>query len=212
MSIVATLIGDVVGSRESGDRAGLHRALQDVLDRANRTLRPAIPLRITVGDEYQGAFATLGEALRATLRLGVALAGDVGVRHGLGWGAVEVLSESPRIEDGPGWWAAREAIEEVERSQQKASSRTLRTAFVPAPDADGAPDRFAVNAALAARDELLAQLDRRGLSVLDGMLENVTQEEIATRLGISPGAVSQRVRRQGIAALVRVDEMLGQVR
>jgi predicted transcriptional regulator len=44
------------------------------------------------------------------------------------------------------------------------------------------------------------------------MLENVTQEEIATRLGISPGAVSQRVRRQGIAALVRVDEMLGQVR
>ena len=59
--IVATLIGDVVGSRAATDRAALHDRLATLLAEANEELRPVVPLRVTVGDEYQGCFDTLGE-------------------------------------------------------------------------------------------------------------------------------------------------------
>ena len=71
---VTTLIGDVVGSRAVPDRAALHGHLTSVLAEANRRLQPVVPLRVTVGDEYQGCFATPGEALHATLWMGLHLA------------------------------------------------------------------------------------------------------------------------------------------
>ena len=47
-------------------------------------------------------------ALPVLLAFGVlALLPVVDVRHGIGWGPVSVLGEEPRVEDGPGWWAAR---------------------------------------------------------------------------------------------------------
>ena len=110
-SSVATLIGDVVQSRTSPNRPALHTALVALLDEANAVLAPAVPLRITVGDEYQGCFAGVGEAVHATLWLRLHLMPHAGLRHGIGWGKVAVLAENPRVEDGPGWWAARDAIE-----------------------------------------------------------------------------------------------------
>lgn len=208
---IATLIGDVVGSRRAADRAALHASLSDVLQAVNDELVPDTPLRVTVGDEYQGAFRTVGEALRASLRLHVALRLDgVDVRHGVGWGTVNVLTDLPRVEDGPGWWMAREAIEAVEAAQRQAASRRLRTSYRRAPGVEG-PDPAAVNAALVARDELLGGVDERGVSVLSGMLTGMSQAEISARLGISASAVSQRVRRESIAALLRVDQLLGEV-
>jgi len=211
MTLAATLIGDVIASRTSPDRPALHAALQRAIESVNEMLDPIIPLRITVGDEYQGGFAALGQALSATLRLRLALAGASDVRHGVGWGEVSVLSEEPRVEDGPGWWAAREAIDDVKQRERRAAWRSLRTAFVLADGAEG-PEPNAVNAALVSRDAMLARLDERGLSVLDGMLRGMTQEQIGRSLGITSAAVSQRVRRDGIAALVRVDELLGELR
>ena len=210
MTFVAALLGDVVGSRRAADRMSVHRALLDAMARVNAELDPVTPLRLTVGDEYQGAFGTVGEALRATLRLSLALAPDVEMRHGVGWGAVTVLAEEPRVEDGPAWWTARSAIEEVESAQGRAASRELRTAYHRADDVRG-PDPAAVNAALVARDQLLSGVDERGLSVLDAMLAGMSQQQIADRLGVSPSAVSQRVRRQGLSALVAVDRLLGEV-
>lgn len=207
---LATLIGDLVGSRLTADRGRVHAALIAAVEVVNRELAPVTPLRITVGDEYQGCFATVGAALRATLRLRLALVSETDVRQGVGWGAVTVLSEQPRVEDGPGWWAARAAIEEVETAEGRAASRTLRTAYRRAEGVPG-PDEGAVNAALVARDALLASAGRESLSVLAGMLAGMSQQDIAARLGVSRSAVSQRVRRDGLGAVLRADELLGSV-
>jgi hypothetical protein len=199
---LATLIGDVVSSRATRDRAALHAALAGAVARVNDALEPVTPVRITVGDEYQGCFATRGQALRATLRLRLELAEHADVRHGVGWGEVTVLAQSPRVEDGPGWWSAREAIEWVAQAQARAVSRRLRTAY-------RGPDAAAVNAALVGRDELLGDLDGRSLSVLSGMLVGMSQQQIADRLEVSPSAVSQRVRRDGLGAILSIDDLLG---
>ena len=181
------------------------------MNAAEGRLRPVTPLRIMAGDDYQGCFVTVGAALQATLRLRLALGAEADIRHGIGWGSVSVLSAEPRVEDGPGWWEARSAIEEVEVAQAKPGSRGLRTAYRRAPKTVG-PDPDAVNAALVARDQLLAGAGTESLSVLAGMLAGMSQKAIAAELGISPSAVSQRIRRDGLAALIRVDELLGEVR
>lgn len=208
--LTATLIGDVVASRRAADRAGLHDRLMALLDHVNRTCAPTTPLRITVGDEFQGAFTTVGQALQASLRLRVGMLPAHDVRHGLGWGEVGVLEEEPRVEDGPGWWAARDAIHAVQDAQQHPGSRYRRTVYRRAEGAGG-PDPDLVEAGLALRDAAVGALDERSLSVLRGLLEGRTQRELADELGISPSAVSQRVRGDALAALVDADRTLGRV-
>lgn len=214
MKAVATLIGDVVGSREALDRADLHDRLVGALAAVNEEFAPVVPLRVTVGDEYQGSFRSVGAALQAALRLRLLVLPEFDLRHGIGWGATTVLSEDPRVEDGPGWWAAREAIGSV------AGARGLKTAYQRAQEADPeadpetsrGPDPAAVNAALVSRDALLAAASPRSWGVLRGLLGGMSQREIAAAEGVSASAVSQRVRRDHLTALVRTDDLLGDIR
>jgi SatD family (SatD) len=214
---VATLIGDVVGSRVSQDRRRLHARLVGRLEELNDLIGAELgdgalvsPLRITAGDEYQATFATVGAALRASRWLRLSLLPDVDVRHGVGWGPVEVLEEEPRVEDGPGWWAARAAVQAVEQEAARAGGRRRRTAYRLAEGCAG-PDPAAVNAALVVRDEMVGGLSPRSLGVLRGLLSGRTQREIAEKEDVSPSAVSQRVRHDGLAALVAAEGLLGDI-
>src|SRR5208337_2882970 len=88
-TVLATVIGDVVGSRHYTDRRELHRAL-------NRALRSIAgtaidPPAFTVGDEFQGSYPGVGAAIDAALTLRLAVAPAINVRFGLGWGEVTVL-------------------------------------------------------------------------------------------------------------------------
>jgi hypothetical protein len=210
--LVAALIGDLVGSRISQDRTDLHHRLGDAIAEVNDLLAPVRPLWITAGDEYQGTFATVGEAVQATLLVRVRLAPAYDVRHGIGWGHTTVLDEEGGIEDGPGWWAARAAIEAVEQAEQAPASRSLRTAYVVADDATGGPDAGLVNASLVLRDERVSGLSERSVSVLRGLLSHETQRDLAEALGISASAVSQRVRADGLAAIVAAHDLVGPTR
>ncbi|MBC7296067.1 MAG: hypothetical protein H5T79_06965, partial [Dietzia sp.] len=98
MTVVATVIGDLVGSRDKPDRAQVHEAFSDTIERINGEWQPATPLRITVGDEFQGAFETVGNAVQAAFRVRIALAPLIDVRHGIAWGETKVLREDPRVE------------------------------------------------------------------------------------------------------------------
>lgn len=202
-----TVIGDLVGSRRGDDRAALHQRFESAISAINAEFAPSVPLRIGLGDEFQGIFARLGEAIAATLRLRMALLPDVDLRQGIGWGRVLVLSEEPRVEDGPGWWAARAAIETVEGYERKAPLRTVRTAYVAA-EGEAGPEPGLVNAALMARDQVVSGLSERSMSVLDGLMRGRRQQDIADDLAISPSAVSQRVRAEGIGVVLAVDELL----
>lgn len=207
---VALVIGDLVASRRSRDRTALHATVTQALDEVNELVTPLRPLRVSAGDEYQGVYATVGDALAATLLVRVRLLPEADVRHGVGWGPVTVLDAEGRVEDGPGWWAARAAIEHVQQAQVEPRSRRLRTACRRAEGAS-LPSLPAVNAALVLRDELVTGLSPRGVSVLRGLLEDRSQQEIATALSISPSAVSQRVRSDGLAAVVTAHELLAEL-
>ena len=113
----ATLIGDIVGSRRVADRSAAHLALNSALrDVAASAIDPPA---FTVGDEFQGSYPTVGAAIDAALKLRLAVAPGIDVRFGIGWGAVTMLDASARIQDGPGWWAAREAIDSTDKLGDK---------------------------------------------------------------------------------------------
>ena len=202
-----TVIGDLVGSRRSADRVAVHTRFEQAIEAINAEFAPVVPLRIGLGDEFQGIFTTLGAAISATLRLRMALLPDVDVRQGIGWGRVVVLAAEPRVEDGPGWWAARAAIETVEAHERKAALRAVRTAYVAA-DGEAGPDPVLVNATLMSRDVVVSGLSERSMSVLDGLMRGRQQQEIADDLHISPSAVSQRIRADGIGVLLAADELV----
>ena len=174
----------MVGSRASADRAGLHEHL-DARPGARPTTRsrPSYRCGSRLGDEFQGCFATVGEALHASLLAAGARCcpTHAAPRHRLG--AWPCWRSEPAVEDGPGWWAARAAIEAAAERRGRATQRWLRTAYVVADDAAGAPDpgagerragaagrdghrpvgAFAVGAAWSAVDDVTPARARRGV-------------------------------------------------
>jgi hypothetical protein len=203
----ATLIGDVVGSRTVADRAGTHRALNKAL---REVAAAAVdPPAFTVGDEFQGAFTRVGLAIDAALSLRLSIAPDIDVRFGIGWGGVTMLDESAGIQDGPGWWAAREAIEWTASAQRQPGLTLVRTSLRAA--AETRTDVDAINAALICRDHLLGSIDDRSTRIVKALLENRTKKDIAATEGISPSAVSQRSGRDGLDLIVVASEYLRSV-
>lgn len=206
-AIRATLIGDVVGSRTVADRAGAHRLMNRAL---NHVAEQAIdPPAFTVGDEFQGAFTSVGLAIDAALSLRLAVAPDVDVRFGIGWGTVTMLDETAGIQDGPGWWAAREAIEWTATAQRQPGLALVRTSF--RVTGGTRADLDAVNAALICRDHLLGSLDDRSTRIVKALLKNRTKKDIAAAEDISPSAVSQRAGRDGLDLIVLASEYLRSV-
>jgi hypothetical protein len=198
----ATLIGDVVGSRHVADRRAAHRALNRAL--ADVAADAIDPPAFTVGDEFQGSYSTVGAAIAAALSLRLTVAPGIDVRFGIGWGRAMVLDAGAGIQDGPGWWAAREAIEWTASAQRQPGLALVRTSF----RGNDRTDVDAINAALICRDHLIGSLDDRSLRILKGLLTNHTKKDIAAAEGISASAVSQRAGRDGLDLIVQASQYL----
>lgn len=235
------VIGDVIGSRRFPSRAHLQRRLGAALRQTNDELNPIQPMTITIGDEFQGLFQDLGEAIEASLRVRLELQDEVDVRFGIGWGPLTIYdsAESPMAQDGPVWWAARDALNRATfLLDARDAPRGLRTFFatykpfeaasssphevqqprlpwmeaaVPEPTALPARIDDLVNAVLSGRDELIFHMDDRDARLLLGLLDNRTQADLGRMEGISQSAVSQRLVRNGAYAVKRMHELLGRM-
>lgn len=202
----AVVIADIVGSRRLRDRESAQRTLEDTIARveaehplAERALAP------TVGDELQGVYPTLNAALRALLLLQLALPDPVQCRFGVGVGPVRpVASSREGLTDGPGWWAARAAIERVHALQQRPVP-SARTWVDVAEGEENAPMRESValaNAYLLTRDQLVGAMSPRARRLVYGRCLGRTQRDLAAEEGITQSAVSQALAAAGAGALL----------
>src|SRR3954447_760190 len=201
------LIGDIVESRRASDRQALHDEFQVAVARANAAFPIHDPAVITVGDEFQGVYPTLGAALRVSFVVRAELFSRADIRFGLGRGAVSTLDPVRGIHDGPAYWNAREAITIAEDRAQRAQTRTSRTAYV-APD-EAPATVAAVGAALDCLDFMVGSMSTTSREILGGLMHGHAQLDVADRVGISPSAVSQRVRRDGIGIALEAMTTLG---
>ncbi|WP_337004213.1 MULTISPECIES: SatD family protein [unclassified Microbacterium] len=203
--MVIAVIADIVGSRELGDRDAAQRVLDETIAQVERDHPLAMqPLTPTVGDEQQGVYRELGDALTSLLMIQLRLPEGISFRFGLGVGAVRAVeSVHGELADGPGWYAARAAIETVHAREQRAVPRT-RTWIVGAPgQAEVMQNTIAAaNAYLLARDELVGAMSARERRLTYGRALGRSQQELAVDEGISQPSVSKSLRSAGAAALL----------
>jgi SatD family (SatD) len=233
--VVVALIGDLVSSRHHPDRADLQHRLVAALAGVEQLVPSVQPLDVTIGDEFQGAYATLADAATAALLVRLRLLPDVDTRYGLGRGTVTVFDagRDPVSQDGPAWWAAREAIGQVERTAASPRGRTGRNWFAEATseaDPDPTPGATpgtaagagtgvgtgtgvvaAVNAFLSCRDDIIGRMSPRAQRLLHGLLLGEQQTAMAQAEGISQSAVSQSLSSSGAYAVLRSAELLREV-
>ncbi len=203
---VFTVIGDLIGSRVATDRAAVHDALVTALDAVNGEVPHVQRLEPTVGDEFQGAYRSLGEAVTAALLVRLEALPLIDVRAGVGCGDLTVFdaNREPRLQDGPAWWAARDAIEEVGTRSKRPRASYLRTWFA----GGDAVVVSTANAFLTCRDQLVSRLKPEAVELLRLSLLGATQAEMAGQLGISQSAVSQRLSTGGINALKDAHDLM----
>ncbi|WP_082097368.1 SatD family protein [Demequina silvatica] len=193
MDAVAAVIVDIVRSRALADRAGAQEAVLDAFARAERSADVVRPLGATVGDEFQGIYASLADAIRVTTVAALVLPDEVEVRAGIGLG--EVVAVEGDISDGSAWWRAREAIEEAHRREDAGGE--VRAWCV-----GGSGDHGGMaSSTLLLRDHVLGRMKARERRIAAALLEGERQSEIAARESISQAAVSQAAHRSGAIAL-----------
>lgn len=199
------VIADIVGSRLLDDRSRTQARIEATMAEVGRALPVAVsPMRATFADEFQAVFDDLDDALAWLLLLQLALPDETSLRFGLGVGEVgAVESESSGISDGPGWWRAREAIEQVHGMQDRAVPRA-RTRIVGGDGEDVAMAdriRFA-NAYALVRDELVGAMSERARRLTYGRCLGRTQGALAKDEGITQSAVSQLLASSGAPAVI----------
>src|SRR5690606_10138349 len=194
MTIAVT--ADIIGSRRLADRAAAQRAFDTAIAQVERDLPVAtLGLKPTVGDEQQAVYPTLEAALGSILLLRLALPDGAEFRYGIGIGEVGVVASSAAaagIPDGPGWWAARSAIEQVQMLQKRTAPQARSWVVAHETSTGVPPDAVRwTNAYLLARDELVGAMSDRTRRLTYGRCLSRTQAELASEEGITQSAVSQ---------------------
>lgn len=197
-SLRYAVIGDLVGSRDQPSRSAAQQQLLQALAATNERLPALQQLEPTIGDELQGVYDSLRDALQATLLVRLALPDTMDCRFGIGAGDLEIVGESAYglTQDGPAWWSARAAIDAAKEMSRQVPG--LRTRIVRPDQEEG----DIINAYLLCRDTLVTDFDARQRRIAWGVLHGRTLAAIAQDEGISTSAVSQR-QRAGISALVQ---------
>ena len=210
------LIADIIRSRELPDRRRAQHVIRETLERAAEGLALTQHPYATVGDELQAVSATLADALALTLRTHLLLPEGLGLRFGIGVGAISEVegavgsdadgAPGHPIQDGSAWWAAREAIEKAHHLQD-AGRPFIRTWLRIHPDAvagagEGESEREGVvNSVLVLRDQTIFRFQPRQRRIMAGLLMGVTQVEIARQEKVSQQAVSEFARGAGSSLL-----------
>ncbi|MFJ4225452.1 SatD family protein [Microbacterium sp. NPDC089695] len=203
--MVIAVVADIVGSRKLEDRASAQRVLDETISRVEGDLPLAQqPLTPTVGDEQQGVYRELEDALVSLLMIQLRLPDGIAFRFGIGIGAVSAVeSVHGELADGPGWYAARAAIDAVHAKEGRAVPGA-RTWIVGAPGQDEVmPSTIAAsNAYLLVRDELVGAMSERERRLTYGRLIGRSQKDLAADEGVSQPSVSKSLRSAGSAALL----------
>ncbi len=155
------------------------------------------PFERTAGDEFQGVLddpAALPVVVERLLR-------EEGWSIGIGIGEVEEpLPQSTRAGRGPAYLRARDAV-----TSAKSAPWRLRVA------GDDGGDPLGVRALETTLWLWAAVLNRRtsrGWEVADLVEEGATYDEVATRLGVTQSAISQRAQAAGIVEARRARELV----
>ena len=204
------VIVDLVDSKRVVDRRAVQEEVLRAFALADKHVNVGEPLRATVGDEFQAVYPTLVAALEVTLLARLMLPEGVDCRFGMGRGEIVDVGDGVGgvIQDGSGWWLARNAIDEAHR-REDSRTPSLRGWF--RAEGDNSALEALVNSYLLSRDHIVGAMTQRARRLTVGTMLGRLQGELADEEGISQSAVSQALRRSGGGSLAAAMDELGRV-
>ncbi|WP_099333253.1 SatD family protein [Actinomyces minihominis] len=204
----AAIIVDIVGSRVLQNRQAAQEAIMRAFEQAERMVPPIVAVQATVGDEFQGVFASVSDALLVTLIAQVSLSGEAEIRCGIGWGeSIELPSSGDvKLRDGSAWWNAREAIDTAHLRSDSGFASARNWCI-------GSPLQGGVNAYLVMRDHVVSRMTSRERRIAAAHCLGLTQKQVAQLEKISQPAVSMALHKSGAAAILSgLQELTQQLR
>ena len=181
------VIGDIIGSRNVDDRAGLQRQLDAGLADVNQQYANQVASKylLTIGDEFQGLLQTPEDLDRILASLRVAVH-PVDLRFGIGVGGlVTPLREQAIGMDGPCFQRARAAIE---RAKERSTQIEV--------ECGEAHAGFEIYSLLYSG--MRRSWTERQRQIIDLSMSGMEGVEIARLLRVSQPAVSQHLRAAGV--------------
>ena len=194
--IFCAIIGDIVHSRELSNRGEVQKQLEKSLTEVNEKYKPHISARfmISQGDEFQGLLET-SESITDILDDLQTAMHPVHIRFGIGMG--EVLTDideanSVRV-DGPAYYLAREAVNEV-RTVETRNGSAGTNVFLRVQN-DEMPLNTA-NTLFSLMDTLRKGCTNRQNDVIRSYKEQQESQVLCAKdLGISQSAVNQHLKK-----------------
>ncbi|MGH2621881.1 MAG: SatD family protein [Anaerolineales bacterium] len=180
--VYLAVIGDIVGSKTISNRGAFQRRLARAITSANKSFAQTIASRfvLTVGDEFQGLLAREEQivAILASLRSAIH---PVELRFGIGVGRINTpLRPEALGMDGPCFHYGRGALE-------RAAARGTPVEV----EAGTLQEPFSIYALLYSA--LRGRWTQRQRQVIDLAMSGMEGKRIASRLSISPPAVTQHL-------------------
>ena len=206
------LIGDIIESRHLANRAQQQEALNQVLDNLNDRYQAHLASRfsLTLGDEFQGLVKVGAPIFQMIDELRLALP-ELNLRFGLGLGEI-LTSINPALSlgaDGPAYWRAREAIQQV---HQQHHYETVHVYLV-----TGQEDQDTIlNHSLALSEFVRSSWIQSQMETFRTILDlgyyqsRFDQKRVASALGLSSSAFAKRMKSSGIKLYLDVKNDLNQ--
>lgn len=190
------IIGDMVESRKNNSRLELQNKLDMILKEINGRYANSLSalFTITIGDEFQGLFNSVEDLVNVIDYIKFAMEPQK-IRFGIGFGSIDTKIDSNRAlgADGPAYHNAREALNEIKRTESK-YEQPLRDVMV-VWDSDDIATMDIINASLstcALLENNWTHKQREVIGLLN--LGEVTQSDIASSLNIEQTSVHRRLK------------------
>ncbi|MHC1772830.1 MAG: SatD family protein [Flexilinea sp.] len=204
------IIGDMINSRNIGDRYAAQVKLHAVLENINHLFNDDIAsdFIITLGDEFQGVLHNAANMMEITDRVKFQM-NPIQLRFGIGIGEIStpVDRKASIGSDGPAYWYAREAVnfikEHKNRIMIQIGSQNVLIDLI--------------NSSLSACEIIednwtSGQRDFVGKIVLEnGYSDSIKQTELAARFGKTPQAINYRIKETGIRNYIQVKRKISQI-
>ena len=199
------LIGDLVSSKKLVNRSQIQEALLSLMEDINQNYQEIIvsPFTVTTGDEFQALLKVDGRIFQLIDDISLRFLPHT-IRFGIGAGQVitEINRQQSIGSDGPVFWNARKAINEVHRKNDYGTTQI-------AVCLENEEASVRLNTLTAACEFIKSRWTANQIAILKVLLENELYQEdfehkqVAALLGISPSAFNKRLKASGLKIYLR---------
>ena len=193
------VIADILNSRKIKNREETQKNLEGILEQVNKKYADDIAAKfvITIGDEFQGLLNSPARLLEIIDYIKMNFY-PMELRFGIGIGKIstQINREMAIGADGPAYYSARRAVEEVKENEKK-NERPESDMIICQTGCDGS-NYDLINSSLSLCRYIENRWTDKQRQVIQKMMEySLSQKELARELGLAQSSIQRRIDASG---------------